>query len=74
MALNNILNYDNYYNNYILKSINIRQMPKFNLYNIIVKIEIIYKCTLEYAKLLLFIKHNGLFAIKLAKNLKILVK
>lgn len=60
MTFDNQINRDKYYKNYIFKNVKIKQVLIFNICNIIAKIRIIYKHTIEYNNLLLFSKHNRL--------------
>lgn len=58
MTFDNSINHDKYCKNYIFKNMEIKQVPIFNICNIVAKIRIMYKYTIEYANLLLFSKHN----------------
>lgn len=74
IAFDNQLNYDSCCDNCIFKDVKVEQVPKFNIYDLTLRMGIIYKHIIEYANLLLFTICNRLFAATLARNLRTIVK
>lgn len=73
MAFDNKLKCDTCYNNYIHKKIEIKQVQKFNCYNITVILDIIYKHIIKYLNFFFSSNHNRLFAANLIRNFKITI-
>lgn len=63
----------NCYDNYIYNHINIGKIPDFELHNVIVRLAMIYKMTLEYSKCQLFTECNYI-CITNPRNLKTMTK
>lgn len=53
------------------KYVEVKQVPEFDNYNIIISLGIIYKYIIEYSNLLLSSKHNRLLAANSIKNPRI---
>lgn len=51
-----------------------KQIPEFDSYNIIVRLNMIYKYIIQYENLWLANKCDKLYIIKVIKNLKVIVK
>lgn len=68
MTIDNWLNHNNYYDNYIFKGVEAEQVPEFNMYNMTARMEIMYKHIAKYANLLFSTKHNKFFVITPMKN------
>ena len=63
----NKLEYNNYYENCIYKKVEIKQVPKFDSYNITTMLGMIYKHIVKYSNLLLSSKRDRLFPANLIK-------
>lgn len=74
MAFNNKLKQDNYYDNYIYKKAKVKQMPEFDGYNIMVRLDMIYKYIIKYLNFLFSSKPNRLLITSLTKNPKITIE
>lgn len=74
MLFDNKLKYNNYYDNYIYKKIEIRQILMFDSFNIITRLSIIYKHIFQYLNLLFFNKCNKSLIINLITNFTIIIK
>lgn len=48
------MDYKYYYNNCMYNNIETKQVPNFEIYNIIAKVDIIYICIMDYSDLFLF--------------------
>lgn len=74
MIFDDRLENDNYCKNCIYKNAEIRQILEFDGYNIIARLNIIYKHIIEYLNFLLFSKHDRLLAVNLIKNPRTIVE
>lgn len=74
MLFDNKLKYNNYYDNYIYKKIEMRQILMFDSFNIIIRLSIIYKYIFQYLNLLFFNKCNKSLIINLITNFTIIIK
>lgn len=68
MAFDDQLNRDNCCDNCMFKSVEVGQVPEFNICDMTARMGIMYKSTVEYADLLLSTKRNRLFAATLVRN------
>lgn len=59
-VFDNKMNYEYYCNNYIYNIVEIRQVLDFEIYNIIVKLSIMYIYIIEYSNILLSNKYEKL--------------
>lgn len=74
MTFDDKIDYKNCYNNYIYNCEKARQVLVFEVYNIIVKLGIIYIGITKYFNLLLSDERQRLFAKNLLKKLKTIIK
>lgn len=74
MTFDDELKHENCCDNYIYKNAKAKQVPKYNYYNIMIRLNIMYKLTIEYLNLLLSSKRNKLLVANLITNPKIMIE
>ncbi len=74
MAFDDKLKRDNYYDNYMYNNMEARQVPKFDGYNIMARLSMMYKYTIKYSNLLLSSKCDRLLTANPIKNPRIAVE